>query len=228
MCRIGQGSGSDERGKGIPFMTLPMNRAQTPAEAIDFIRFCHRRRRVGWPEIYDEMCGVAARGLYKGWSHDELARYGITFSLAGMPALAALVAGSLGASAYAATVASAARSANVAQVRQLISSGADVNASDSSGNTALHRAMLANSKRVTEMLRAAGDDDVVRLRFLRRGGHFGGGARGVTCRKDSIGGGFEGRPQRVFVAARQRHGLGDTLPLRLNFFHLVDDVAPLR
>jgi hypothetical protein len=72
-------------------MTLPMNRAQTPAEAIDFIRFCHRRRRVGWPEIYDEMCGVAARGLYKGWSHDELARYGITFSLAGMPALAALV-----------------------------------------------------------------------------------------------------------------------------------------
>jgi hypothetical protein len=36
-------------------------------QAIDFVRFCHRRRRVGWPELYDEMCSVASRRLYEGW-----------------------------------------------------------------------------------------------------------------------------------------------------------------
>ncbi len=61
------------------------------SEAVDFIRFCYRRRRAGWPEIYDEMCAVAGRGLFKGWTRDELAAHGITFSLAGMPALASLV-----------------------------------------------------------------------------------------------------------------------------------------
>ena len=28
-------------------------------EALEFVRFCHRRKRVGWPELYDEMCAVA-------------------------------------------------------------------------------------------------------------------------------------------------------------------------
>jgi hypothetical protein len=60
--------------------------------ALDFVRFCHRRRRVGWPELYDEMCHVASRGLYHGWGFAELAEHGIAFGLAEMPRLAGLVA----------------------------------------------------------------------------------------------------------------------------------------
>jgi hypothetical protein len=60
--------------------------------ALDFVRFCHRRRRVGWPELYDEMCRVASRGLYHGWGFGELAEHGIAFGLVEMPRLAGLVA----------------------------------------------------------------------------------------------------------------------------------------
>ena len=60
-------------------------------EAIDFVRFCHRRRRVGWPELYDEMCAVAGRGLYRGYGAEELATIGIGLGLFQMPALAGLV-----------------------------------------------------------------------------------------------------------------------------------------
>ena len=69
--------------------------AATPTlepEAIDFVRFCHRRRRVGWPELYDEMCAVAGRGLYRGYGAEELSSIGIGFGLFQMPALAGLVA----------------------------------------------------------------------------------------------------------------------------------------
>ncbi len=59
-------------------------------DAVEFIRFCYRRRRVGWPELYDEMCAVAARGLFRGLASDDLAAHGIGFSLFDMPALAAL------------------------------------------------------------------------------------------------------------------------------------------
>ena len=31
---------------------------------------------VGWPELYDEMCAVAGRGLYRGYSADDLAAIG--------------------------------------------------------------------------------------------------------------------------------------------------------
>ena len=61
-------------------------------QAIDFVRFCHRRRRVGWPELYDEMCAVAGRGLYRGYGADDLASIGIGLGLFQMPALAGLVA----------------------------------------------------------------------------------------------------------------------------------------
>lgn len=59
-------------------------------DAVEFIRFCYARRRVGWPELYDEMCGVAARGLFRGMVAEDLAAHGIGFSLFDMPALAAL------------------------------------------------------------------------------------------------------------------------------------------
>jgi hypothetical protein len=61
-------------------------------EAIEFVRFCHRRRRVGWPELYDEMCAVAGRGLYRGYGPEELGAIGIGLGLFQMPALAELVA----------------------------------------------------------------------------------------------------------------------------------------
>ncbi len=61
------------------------------ADAVEFVRFCYRRRRVGWPELYDEMCAVAGRGLFRGWGSDELSAEGIGFSLFEMPALAVLV-----------------------------------------------------------------------------------------------------------------------------------------
>jgi hypothetical protein len=60
-------------------------------EAIDFVRFCYRRRHVGWPELYDEMCAVAGRGLYRGFAADDLGRIGIGFALDQMPALATIV-----------------------------------------------------------------------------------------------------------------------------------------
>jgi hypothetical protein len=63
---------------------------QPSPEAVEFVRFCYRRRRIGWPEIYDEMCAVAGRGLYHGWTHADLDEHGIGFSLCEMPALATL------------------------------------------------------------------------------------------------------------------------------------------
>jgi hypothetical protein len=60
-------------------------------DAAEFVRFCYRRRKVGWPELYDEMCAVAGRGLFRGWGPDELSAQGIGFSLFEMPALATLV-----------------------------------------------------------------------------------------------------------------------------------------
>jgi hypothetical protein len=61
------------------------------ADAVEFIRFCYARRRVGWPELYDEMCAVASRGLFRGWGPDELAAQGVGFGLFEMPRLASRV-----------------------------------------------------------------------------------------------------------------------------------------
>jgi hypothetical protein len=60
-------------------------------DALDFVRFCYRRRHVGWPELYDEMCAVAGRGLYHGYCAEDLSRIGIGFALFEMPALATIV-----------------------------------------------------------------------------------------------------------------------------------------
>lgn len=59
-------------------------------DAVEFVRFCYRRRRVSWPELYDEMCAVAGRGLFRGFSADDLGGIGVGFSLFDMPALASL------------------------------------------------------------------------------------------------------------------------------------------
>jgi hypothetical protein len=63
-----------------------------PPEAEEFVRFCYRRRRVGWPDLYDEMCRVANRGLFRGMGLRDLADIGIGFSLFETARLNALVA----------------------------------------------------------------------------------------------------------------------------------------
>ena len=62
------------------------------ADAVEFIRFCYGRRRVGWPELYDEMCAVASRGLFRGWGPYDLEAHGIKFGLLEMTHLSMTVA----------------------------------------------------------------------------------------------------------------------------------------
>ena len=65
----------------------------TPSrEAAEFVRFCRNRRRVGWPELYDEMCVVATHRLFRGYGFAELGELGIGFSLYETTRLAATVA----------------------------------------------------------------------------------------------------------------------------------------
>jgi hypothetical protein len=61
-----------------------------PDERLEFVRFCYRRRSVVWPELYDEMCAVAARGAYRGMGYAELAEHGICFGLPELPGFVAL------------------------------------------------------------------------------------------------------------------------------------------
>jgi hypothetical protein len=74
----------------FPHTDAPAAPAASP-DAIEFVRFCYRRKRVGWPELYDEMCAVASRGLFRGYAADDLAGIGIGFCLGDMPGLAAIV-----------------------------------------------------------------------------------------------------------------------------------------
>jgi hypothetical protein len=59
-------------------------------EVLEFIRFCYARRGIGWPELYDEMCTVAARGLFRAMDYERLGALGVGFSLDELPRLAAL------------------------------------------------------------------------------------------------------------------------------------------
>jgi hypothetical protein len=77
--------------EGTPSMDTSSTATRPPdPDAVEFVRFCYRRRRVGWPELYDEMCAVAGRGLFRGYGADDLAAFGIGFSLFHMPALSVL------------------------------------------------------------------------------------------------------------------------------------------
>ncbi len=59
-------------------------------EALDFVRFCYRRRHVAWPELYDEMCAVASRGAFRELGYADLVDHGISFCLGDLAKLAAL------------------------------------------------------------------------------------------------------------------------------------------
>lgn len=68
-----------------------------PPDVAEFIRFCHGRKPVGWPELYDEMCAVAARREFNGWDLEQFAARGLTFSLFEMSRLSGWVRGVLAA-----------------------------------------------------------------------------------------------------------------------------------
>jgi hypothetical protein len=69
---------------------VPSSPVAGAEDALEFVRFCYRRRRVGWPALYDEMSAVAARGAFRGLGYGELAELGISFCLADLPRLVAL------------------------------------------------------------------------------------------------------------------------------------------
>ena len=49
--------------------------------ARDFILFCVHRQGREWPALYDEMCWVAGRRLFRGLGYADLREMGLSFSL---------------------------------------------------------------------------------------------------------------------------------------------------
>lgn len=49
--------------------------------AREFIGFCIQRNGKEWPALYDEMCWVAGRRLFRGLGYAELRRLGLSLSL---------------------------------------------------------------------------------------------------------------------------------------------------
>jgi len=55
--------------------------------AVEFIAFCYERNRREWPRLYDEMCYVASKRLYRGLGYDELKDAGVDLTFIGMTKL---------------------------------------------------------------------------------------------------------------------------------------------
>jgi len=47
----------------------------------DFILFCVQRQGKEWPALYDEMCWVAGRRLFRGLGYTDLRKLGLSLSL---------------------------------------------------------------------------------------------------------------------------------------------------
>jgi hypothetical protein len=90
--RHSSGGSAVQKDAGTPETIVVERDADPDAEATAFVRFCYRRRAVPWPELYDEMCAVAARGDYRGMDYEQLQGLGIGFALSALPRLAALAA----------------------------------------------------------------------------------------------------------------------------------------
>jgi hypothetical protein len=58
--------------------------------ALEFVRYCYRRRPVAWPLLYDEMSAVAGHGLFRGMGYLDLAEHGISLCLPDLPRLVEL------------------------------------------------------------------------------------------------------------------------------------------
>lgn len=56
--------------------------------AIEFITFCYQRDPREWPRLYDEMCYVASKRLYRGLGYAELRDAGVDLTFTGMSRLA--------------------------------------------------------------------------------------------------------------------------------------------
>ena len=50
----------------------------------EFISFCIERNGQEWPALYDEMCWVAGRRLFRGLGYEELRKLGLSLSLTGI------------------------------------------------------------------------------------------------------------------------------------------------
>lgn len=62
-----------------------MSEGQIADAAIEFIAFCFERSEREWPKLYDEMCNVASKRLYKGLGYEELKDAGVDLTFSGMP-----------------------------------------------------------------------------------------------------------------------------------------------
>jgi hypothetical protein len=88
-----EGAATDtSQGAQTPAIIAVEGDVNPEAEAEAFVRFCYRRRSVVWPELYDEMCAVAARGDYRGMDYDQLRAMGVGFALSALPRMAELAA----------------------------------------------------------------------------------------------------------------------------------------
>jgi hypothetical protein len=54
----------------------------------DFVLFCFERRPVTWPTLYDEMCYVAGRRLFRDMGYEELREAGLDFTLPSLSRIA--------------------------------------------------------------------------------------------------------------------------------------------
>lgn len=52
--------------------------------ACAFVLFCIQRNGKEWPALYDEMCWVAGRRLFRGLGYAELKKVGLSLSLTGI------------------------------------------------------------------------------------------------------------------------------------------------
>ncbi len=71
--------GSTRRGGGHK-----VSEGQIADGAIEFIAFCFERSQREWPKLYDEMCNVASKRLYKGLGYEELKDAGVDLTFSGM------------------------------------------------------------------------------------------------------------------------------------------------
>ncbi len=69
-------------------MRAGMNDGTTMAR--EFVQFCFERRPVSWPLLYDEMCNVAGRRLFRDMGYEELRQAGVDFTLGGLARMAHL------------------------------------------------------------------------------------------------------------------------------------------
>lgn len=54
---------------------------------VEFVTFCLERKGYQWPALYDEMCWVASRRLFRGMGYAELSEHGIFLGLTGLDRL---------------------------------------------------------------------------------------------------------------------------------------------